>query len=330
MTGLVNMTVHACEQVLARDRGRQIRRVACRARWALGGEAQTARAPSFCDRFSPQGELVLASDFGPPRVGTTVLVTGCIVSPDPERIDVVPASIAIAGARWAAVAYPPRVWVASETTSPQSFEARATGPFEPVAASFAQAFGGPDVESNPVGIGALSPGDSPEGRPLPRVEAPEAPLLDPFGRPPPRAIGLVAPGWSPRKELAGTYDERWRRTRAPELPEDASPRLFDPGSFVVEPKVRGGERIDVTNFGAPGLRSSVVPRVLVRFVLARRSVRPEVDELHLDLEAGTIELLLRADLPWDGSPSPEPIFVRELRVAPKVGQNGLHIQGSES
>lgn len=325
MTGLLDFTSHATDAIVARDGARRVRRVACRARWTLAGHVAKPRAPSPSDRFSTQGELLVANDFGPKRLGTTVLVTGRIVSEPGEfaravhaRIEIAPlaesASQAQRPRRFEAVAYPPRVWVKTDA----GFVAQAIGPFEPVAATFAEAFGGPSCDANPIGKGALEPGASAEGQPLPRVEAPESPLDEPFGRPPPRALGLVAPGWTPRKEFAGTYDERWRRTRAPELPEDASPRLFDPGSFVLEPKLRGGERIDLVNFAEPGPRSIVVPRVLVRFVVDRRTVRPEIDEVHVDLDAGTIELLLRADLPWDGSIPLAPIFVRELGLVERA------------
>ncbi len=316
MTALINMTAHPCEQVVARDRGRAVRRIACRARWKLDGTVPVdgqAQTLTLCDRFSSQGQLLEASDLGPRRAGTTVLVTGRIVSSHPERTEGVQATVRVAGASFEALAYPPRVWVANGT----GFEARPTGWFEPVAPSFTAAFGGPDLDANPVGLGALSEGQRPDGQRLPRVEAPEAPLLNPFERPAPRAIGLIAPGWSPRRQLAGTYDERWLRTRAPELPDDASARFFDPGSFVVEPKLRGGEAVNVRNFEVPGLRSFVVPRVLIRFILDRRSTRPEVDELHIDLERGTLELLLRAELPWNGVGA-EPVFVRELGLARKA------------
>ncbi len=44
-------------------------------------------------------------------------------------------------------------------------------------------------------------------------------------KPPPAGVGYV-PAWHPRATFAGTYDEAWRKKRAPYLPADFAPRFF--------------------------------------------------------------------------------------------------------
>ena len=65
-----------------------------------------------------------------------------------------------------------------------------------------------------------------EGLPVPNLEDPAAPLEQIGQTPPPACLAPIAPSWLPRRLFAGTYDERWQRTRAPYLPDDFDPRFF--------------------------------------------------------------------------------------------------------
>jgi hypothetical protein len=113
---------------------------------------------------------------------------------------------------------------------------------------------------NPVGTGFGKPltknGDHLR---LPNLENPRE-LIGGYGDVvAPWGFGFTSPNWQPRARLAGTYDERWNKTRKPLLPVDFDRRFFNaaaPG-LVAPGYLRGDEEVVVLN-AAP------VPRVAFR------------------------------------------------------------------
>ena len=89
---------------------------------------------------------------------------------------------------------------------------------------------------NPVGVSYRAGHRFEDGVRLPNLEDPRVPMRDYGDRPAPTAFGFVSPHWHPRAALAGTYDQRWQKGRAPLLPKDfdrrhlsaASPGLLTP------------------------------------------------------------------------------------------------------
>jgi len=89
---------------------------------------------------------------------------------------------------------------------------------------------------------------------LPNLEDPHHPIRAPEDRPQPAGFGFVAPSWEPRKSLAGTYEEKWRRERAPFLPYDFDPRFFNAAhpDLICRGHLRGGEPVEVVNASPKG------------------------------------------------------------------------------
>ncbi len=56
------------------------------------------------------------------------------------------------------------------------------------------------------------------GKPVPNIEDPRQLLSQISDRPRPIGVGPVARHWQPRVSYAGTYDDAWRRQRAPLWP----------------------------------------------------------------------------------------------------------------
>jgi hypothetical protein len=69
---------------------------------------------------------------------------------------------------------------------------------------------------NPSGRGAARDPVELLGMPAPQIEC--------LGGKQPAGFGPIAASWSPRVELAGRFDDHWRRTRAPLRPESFDPR----------------------------------------------------------------------------------------------------------
>jgi hypothetical protein len=158
--------------------------------------------------------------------------------------------------------------------------------------------GGDAVDpQNPVGTGH---GDRP-----PNLEDPARPMQGRRDMPPPVGFGPLAPTWAPRRDHVGTYDDRWRTTRAPYLPADFDPRFFHtaPTDQILTTPLRGGEPIELRNFWpTPNLRTHVPTCQLS--AEAQVACKSEPISLHLEtllLEPGEhrMELLWRGALSCD-------------------------------
>lgn len=81
--------------------------------------------------------------------------------------------------------------------------------------------------ANPIGCGFRVRGSERAltGMPLPNLEDPKHLIDSPKDRPPPAGFGYIHPHWEPRWRYAGTYDEHWKKNRAPYLPTDFDPRF---------------------------------------------------------------------------------------------------------
>jgi hypothetical protein len=176
-------------------------------------------------------------------------------------------------------------------------------PFEKIPLRWERAFGGwdrshadPDRHAcearNPVGRGMRPSKNFEEGLRLPNLEDPQQPLRK-FGEvSPPAGFGFVSPHWQPRAGLAGTYDERWQKERAPLLPKDfdrrhlnaAAPGLVAPGYL------RGDEAVVAAGVSAQGawrFQLPAVPPPVVRLVLR--------DGTELDLETNLDTVIIESD-----------------------------------
>lgn len=226
-------------------------------------------------------------------------------------------------------------------------------PFERIPLTYEHAYGGVDTRHadpkrhgeeprNPVGRG-YHPKGAPfeEGELLPNLEHPEAPVRSYWGKSQPVGFGYVAPHWSPRRERAGTYDQRWQEERFPRLPEDFSVDFFRAASTGLSAPgyLSGDEQVVAEGvvpegtwaFSLPGLRP---PTVTVRPKLGERVLLETVlGSVILDADQRTVTLIYRALLrlptglhdvaaltiePAGGAPrAPLPENVRPLAPRPR-------------
>ncbi|MCP3973237.1 MAG: DUF2169 domain-containing protein, partial [bacterium] len=91
-----------------------------------------------------------------------------------------------------------------------------------------------------------------------------------MSRPPPAGFGPIAGHWSPRVELAGTYDEKWERERQPLLAEDFDERFHQsaPADQQVPGFLRGGEEVTLHHLTPSGILRFRLPRVTLGIVTA--------------------------------------------------------------
>jgi len=159
---------------------------------------------------------------------------------------------------------------------------------------------------NPVGRGFVASDAEPVAdQPLPNLEDPQAPLVDPHDRPTPMGLGPIAPTWMPRRAFAGTYDEAWTQRRAPYLPLDFDARYFNvaPPGLTAAGYLQGGEDVVLAGFTAGGPLRFKLPEcgleLEFHFDGARVARPPQLEMVLFEPDAGRLQMLWRAALAVD-------------------------------
>jgi hypothetical protein len=163
------------------------------------------------------------------KPGTDVLLLGRAWAPEGQPVAQTWVRVAVAERQKTIRVFGDRSWRSDGTPS-------APEPFEAMPLVWERAFGGvhalPDrvlfEERNPVGVGFAGKRSAEElaGQPVPNLED-SATSLEQLGQLcTPACFAPSAPHWLPRRAFAGTYDERWQRSRAPYLPADFDPRFL--------------------------------------------------------------------------------------------------------
>jgi len=291
MWSLLNSTPFAADRNWTRDKdGVHWWIVAVRATFDLASDghltlADEQVAPVLApEYFGAPGKSSLRydSDLLAAKPGTDVLVVGSAHAPGGRAVSAVPVSLRIGQIQKQLVVHGDRVYRSGlKTSSPQPFVTR------PI--QYELAFGGMDLsdpdprnhrydDRNPIGRGlAVNPNHLID-KPAHSIEYTSG---DPAARGP-AGFGPIDPGWLPRRALAGTYDDRWNRTKKPLLPDD-----FDPAYALSSPTDQrnpqplvGGERVELVNMTPEGTLLFEIPRVPLEFtsVFGRRR-EPHVGQL---------------------------------------------------
>lgn len=297
MWNLVNHTPFAADRCFARDAsGVEYFVVAVKASLDLHADGAlrvahvqlpVAHAPVY--RGEP-GRSSLVSDLdlvlGKPRAD--VLVHGHVHAPGGAptrellvdlRVGAHNKTIAAFGARrWE------RTWNGWRISPPE--------PFTRVPLTYEQAFGGPEDLRNPVGHGLIDTPSPVEHTPLPALELPDQRITTWLDRPGPAGFGPLAPHWSPRRELAGSFDDTWRRERMPLPPLDADPRHLQCAPADQQLSLTGGEAIQLRHCTPSGLLRCNLPRVELnirsRIDGGWAQHHPQIRTVVIDADAGRI------------------------------------------
>jgi len=207
--------------------------------------------------------LRAASDMHIGKAGTDVVLIGSAWAPGQRPVPRTQVAMAVAERRKTILVSGDRIWRGGKPSEPE--------PFESMPLVWERAFGGVHKrgeqvlaeERNPVGCG-FSGGRSAadmEGLPVPNLEDPAAPLQQIGETPAPACLAPIAPSWLQRRRYAGTYDERWQRSRAPYLPDDFDPRFFQSAcpEFAFDRYLQPGEHVQVVGALPDGPIAFTVP-----------------------------------------------------------------------
>ena len=280
--------------------------------------------PLLADQYfgdNPHGHLRAQADFVPykPAGDVTALAVSHAPSGRPERSW--QAEIHIRSRVKRLALHGPRFWL------PEGREDWRLGDAEPVPSipvDYYRAFGGSVTGSdpvevlpdNPLGPGMIRAGVTPRDRPLPapQIESPDDPVLDWRKSHRPEGIAPIAPWWGQRSRHAGSYDDSWRKTHHPFLPQDfdyafyncAHPDLIQPVALIP------GEPVRLVNLHTR-LRDFTValprdlPGVIVRYPGEDRRLPMLMDGAHFDLlgEEPKLRVTWRTAIPLDRRPIAE-------------------------
>ncbi|WP_255215729.1 DUF2169 domain-containing protein [Pseudenhygromyxa sp. WMMC2535] len=106
----------------------------------------------------------------------------------------------------------------------------------------------------------------------------------------PAGFGALASHWSPRLELAGTYDDAWFRQRRPLLPSDYEDTALLSAPVDQRParRLRGGEVIVLTNLSPSGSLVLELPKLCI-VCRTHFAGRAHSEDLRCALSTVTIE-----------------------------------------
>jgi hypothetical protein len=247
------------------------------------------------------------SDLHIGKAGTDVLLIGSAWAPGKRPVTRMQVAMTVADRHKTIQVTGDRVWRDGRPSSPQ--------PFESMPLVWERAFGGWHrrgdqvlaEERNPVGsgfAGERSPSEM-EGRAVPNLEDPAAPLQKLGQVSVPACMAPIAPSWLPRRAYAGTYDERWHRARAPYLPDDFDPRFLQCATheFAFDRFLQGGEPVQVAGVTPDGPIGFKVPDanliVAVTVAGSRREPRANLETLSIEPDDNRACFTWRAALPCD-------------------------------
>lgn len=315
---LRNATPFAAQAVLLETReGREVLTLIAKMTWELpaGGDPRIGVPkvpiqvePEPARPGSPMSSLRRPLDHWAEKPGTDVLLVGTAHPPRGglKTHDVTLRVAAQSGLLEKTVRVTgPRVWMKGLT----GVAPGPSGPVEPTALEWENAYGGADLEGdeplvdlrNPVGSGVCRDPARLVDRAAPTLEDPSAP---PGSRSPvPACFAPIPPGWLPAVQYAGTFDETWRRERAPLPPADQGPRFASaaPAGQWLASRLVGDEPIEILGATPEGPLRFKLPRyaprvrVVVRGALTELAL--ELDTLLVDTDSRTAELTFRAHMP---------------------------------
>jgi len=157
---------------------------------------------------------------------------------------------------------------------------------------------------NPVGCGFETDPSAAVGRAVPNIEGPHELIGQLSDRPMPVGVGPIARHWQPRVTHAGTYDEHWRRQRAPLWPDDFKTQFFNaaPVALQAQPHLHGGEPVRLLGLHADGPIDFFLPKLRLESChefMDRPGLRavPVLDGVQIDTDAMRLTLYYRAALP---------------------------------
>lgn len=291
MWQLDNRTPFAAERGWVRDRdGAEIWLVAVKATFDVRPDGTTEVSKEqppvlrLPEHFGEPGKSSIKydADLVLTKKTTDVIVVGHAYAPEGRAVTQLDVGFKIGALQKALRVFGDRRWQGVGMPTPE--------PFTRMPLVYERAFGGVDKRSptpekdwewrNPVGTGFAASSSSATDTMLPNIENPKQLIASWKDRPAPAGFGVVASHWQPRVGFAGTYDDRWMKTRQPLLAEDLDDRYFQsaPADQQTPEFLRGGEAVTLLRLTPTGELRFTLPKLYLgfetRFYDGSRQVHP--------------------------------------------------------
>jgi hypothetical protein len=283
MWQLTNTTPFAAERTFVRDRdGGEVWIVAVKATFTIlpdgtlelaDQQEQVIQAPEFAGEPG-KSSLLYETDLVHTKLGTDVILHGHAYAFGGRPARSIDVALHVGTLSKTLRVIGDRIW----QEGPIGLRVSEPEPFERIPIIYERAFGGVDDASedsekrgselrNPIGVGFAMEAERLVEQPLPNLEDPNELISSWKQRPPPVGFGPIPRDWSPRVELAGTYDEAWERDRLPLVPSDFDDRYYQcaPEDQQVPGFLRGGEPVELHNLTPGGSLRFSLPRAYLVF-----------------------------------------------------------------
>jgi hypothetical protein len=249
-------------------------------------------------------QLLRDAELVPAHPGTDVVLNAVAHAPREEPVRELLASVAVGPLDKTLVVIGERHWEQGLL----GLSASAPEPFVTLPLRWEYAFGGADPEGrgcelrNAAGCSFFASARAAVGKELPRLESPRSRMVSWNDRPVPAGFGAVAPSWSPRREHAGTFDEKWTTERAPLWPVDYDERFHVSATegLWAQAGLRGGESVTLVNLSPEGVLRFVLPRVFLGFDTRVGGTvvhhRPALDRVVIEPERRRLLMVWRTSL----------------------------------
>lgn len=260
------------------------------------------------------------SDTHTGKPATDIIMLGHACAPGQQEVTALDVDLSVGKVRKTIRVFGDRQWQAGRITAPT--------PFKTMAMVYEKAYGGIHIVNgqmtsaemrNPVGRGFAGTRKPEEmnGVPLPNLEDPNDLIRDVKDQPAPACFGFCAPNWQPRALWAGTYDDDWKKTRAPYLPKDFDKRSLNMAhaDLVYPGFLEGDEPVHITGMHPGGAIQFDVPRtnLVTHITIAGKEENPEfnLETLILEPNPMTFSMVWRAALTCDK----KVMKIRDVKVA---------------
>ena len=157
-------------------------------------------------------------------------------------------------------------------------------PFTKMPIVYERSFGGIDKVGggycvfNPCGCGFLvkTTRKSVNTTVLPNIENPAHCIRSPEDKPFPEGFGFFGRTWEPRCHFMGTYDEKWRKEKSPDLPDDFSYDYYNGAhpDLQIEGYLAGDESVELLNLTSEGKLQFNLPALQLDCTVERSNDLP--------------------------------------------------------
>ncbi len=200
------------------------------------------------------------------KPATDILMYGLACAPGERPVRQMDVGLEVGNIRKIVRVFGDRFWNHQQISQP--------APFVNMPLIYERAYGGCDYHQgkyrkselrNPVGKGFVGEKSEVEldGLALPNIEFPSNLIRHWHDNPAPACFSPIAPGWHPRANLGGTYDQLWQEQRAPYLPLDFSPSFLNaaPQDQIYAGFISGGEQVRIIGMHPDGDFEFALPHV---------------------------------------------------------------------